>query len=114
MATLVNSDANVLGELTPTVNTLTASDVLTFDPKKLQLLELNNPTAGSLTVLIDGAGGTTVPVDGVGSVSVAAGLSIVLAAGATKAVRLSSIRQYLQGVVTLTGAAGVLATIYNL
>lgn len=113
MAALTNSTA-VAGAFTPTENTLTSSDTLTFDQTKKQLLLLRNPTGGSLTATIDGDGGTTVAVDGLGAVSVASGLGIAVPAGETRAVVLSSIRHYLSGTVTVTGASGMKAIIINL
>lgn len=114
MATLTNLDATASGFFAATPQTLTSADVLTFEANKKQLLVLNNVTAGSLTVTIDGADGTTVSVPGLGSVNVAAGLAVTLAAGEVKAVILSSIRHYLQGVVAVTGGTGIKATIFNL
>jgi len=114
MATLTNIDATVTGVFAATPQTLTAADVLVYEPTKKQLLHLNNVTAGALTVVIDGADGTTVAVPGLGSVSVAAGLSITLAAGEVKAVILTTIRHYLQGVVAITGGTGIKAMIFNL
>ena len=114
MGTLTNIDATTAGVFSATPQTLTSADVLVYEKNKLQLLVLNNVTAGSLTVNIDGADGTTVSAPGIGSVSVAGGLSIVLAAGEVKAVVLTTIRSYLQGVVAITGGTGIKATIFNL
>lgn len=94
--------------------TLTASDTITIAPGKEQLLVLRNGTAGSLTATIDGADGTTASIPGLGSVSVAAGYPIVVAAGASKAVRLASISLYCQGVVSITGATGMKATLFDI
>lgn len=114
MATLPNLDAATQGVFSATPQTLTSADILVFEPTKKQMLHLNNVTAGSLTVTIDGADGTVVASPGIGMVSVAGGLSITLAAGEVKAVILSSIRHYLQGVVAVTGGTGIKATIFNL
>jgi hypothetical protein len=114
MATLTNLDATAAGFFAATPQTMTAADVLVFEQSKKQLLVLNNATAGSLTVVIDGADGTTVSVAGLGSVSVSGGLSVTLAAGEVKACILTSIRHYLQGVVAVTGGAGIKAQIFNI
>lgn len=95
------------------VTTLSSSDTLTYDPSKKQLLVLRNTTAGSLTLTIDGDAGTSVGVPGVGSVSVSSGVNVTVGAGASKSVMLSSISAYLQGVVTLTGASGMTAQLFN-
>ena len=114
MATLTNLDTSAAGFFAATPQTLTAADVLVYEPSKVQLLVLNNVTAGSLTVTIDGADGTTVAVKGLGSVNVSAGLAITLAAGEVKAVRLATISYCLQGVVAITGGTGIKAQIFNI
>lgn len=113
MAALTNTTVTN-GVFTPTTNTLTSSDTLTYDSGKKQLLVLRNTTGSSVNVTIDGNGGTTVAVDGIGSVDVSAGLVVAVPANATRAVLLPSIRHYLQGTVAVTGGVGVVADIYNL
>lgn len=98
---------------TSAITTLGSSDTLTYDSSKKQLLVLRNTTGGSLTLNIDGADGTTVSVPGVGTVNVSSGVNVTVAAGASKSVLLSSIRAYLQGVVTLSGASGMTAQLFN-
>ena len=98
--------------LTPTV--LGASDTLPYDGKKRQALILLNTTAGSLTATLDGADGTTVMIDGLGNPSVAAGLAIAVPAGELRMVILPTIRYYLQGPVTVAGAAGLKAVVIDL
>ena len=114
MAAIANINANVEGAFAAVISTLTASDTITYDRTKKQLAVFRNPTGGSLTVTIDGADGTTVPVSGVGNVSVASGLAIAVPAGESRAVVLSTIRHYLSGVVTMTGASGMTLQIFNL
>lgn len=113
MAALASIDATQKGAFTATKQTLTSADTLTVDAGKKQLLVLDNETGGSLTLTIDGASGTTVAVDGIGSIDVSAGLGIAVGAGASVAVVLSTIRYYCQGVVNLTGAAGLKARLFN-
>ncbi len=110
----IASIASAVGSFTANESTLTASDTITFNSAKLQLLVLRNATAGSLTATIDGDGGTTVTVPGVGVVNVAAGYGITIPAGETRAVVLSSISAYCQGTVTITGASGMKATVFDL
>jgi hypothetical protein len=87
--------------------TLTASDTITFNSAKVQILLVTNTTAGALTLLIDGDGGTTVNVAGIGAINVAAGKTIIVpATTGSKLITLSTISAYCQGVVTLTGAVG--------
>lgn len=114
MAILTNLDATASGYFAATPQTLTVADVLVYESTKKQLLVLNNVTAGSLTVTIDGADGATVSVPGLGTVSVSSGLAVTLAAGDVKAVVLTSIRHYLQGAVAITGGTGIKAQIFNI
>lgn len=114
MAAITSIDATQAGAFLASKTTLSADDTITFDATKKQLLVLDNTTGGSLTVTIDGDAGTTVSVAGLGSVSVAGGLAIAVAAGEQRAVVLSSISAYCQGVVHLLGAATLKATVFNL
>lgn len=114
MAAIASIDASQKGEFVAAITTLSADDTITFTPTKKQLLVLRNTTAGSLTVTIDGSTGTTVSVPGLGDVSVAAGLAIVLAAGVSKAVMLSTVSAYCSGVVHLTGAATCTAQLFDI
>ncbi len=102
------------GDFSAPLTTLGSSDTITFDSRKTQLLVLRNPTGGSLTLKIDGDGGTTVNVPGVGVVSVSGGFDIVVGAGLSRAVELSKISAYCQGVVTLSGASGMVVQLFNL
>lgn len=110
----IASIAPSAGAFTANESTLGSSDTITFNAKKLQLLVLRNPTGGSLTATIDGDGGSTVSVPGIGSVSVASGLGITVPAGESRAVLLSSISAYCQGVVTITGASGMKLSLFDI
>lgn len=114
MPAISSIEANVVGDFSAPLTTLTASDTITFAANRRQLLVVRNPTAGSLTLKIDGDGGTTVSVPGIGNVNVANGYDIVIGAGLSRAVILSSISAYCQGTVTLTGAATCVAQLFNL
>ena len=96
------------GPASATVTVLTASDTLVYKPKQSQVLVLRNDTGASKTVNIDGDTSTTISPSGYGgTISVAGGKDIVIADGATSFVRLSDIKAFLNGVVTVTGGTGV-------
>ncbi len=114
MAAIASINAGQVGAFSATPATLSASDTITFDSGKKQLAVFRNGTGGSLTAKIDGADGATVTVPGLGTVSVASGYDIVLAAGESKAVVLSTISAYCQGVVTISGASGASLQVFNL
>lgn len=112
MATVTPTSMQGNGARVVTHTTLTASDTFTYKPGTRQVLELDNITAGALTVNIDGAGGTTVPVAGIGSVDVSAGYSTgAIAAGAKVAIPLDSISAYLQGTIAMTGGTDIRAAL---
>lgn len=114
MALITAIDATQQGAFVATETTLTADDTIPYDAKKRQLLELRNPTGGSLTVTIDGDGGTTLAVPGLGApVSVTGGYSIAVPAGQSRAVVMSTVAAYCKGVVHLLGAAGLAAKLLN-
>lgn len=114
MAAIASIDLSAGGAIAAALTTLSASDTITFNPKRRQVLVLRNPTGGTLTLKIDGADGTTVNVPGIGPVSVAGGYDIELLTLTSKALILSTISKYCQGVVTLTGASGVIAQLFDL
>jgi len=114
MANLTNTSIKAGGVITPTENTLTASDVLTWDGNTAgAILVLRNPTGGALSPTITGSNASAaVPVAGYGTVSAAAGLAVgSIPAGASRVIPLDSRREYLQGVITITGGTGLVATI---
>lgn len=114
MAAIASIDASQNGVFTAAITVLSADDTITFNKNKKQLLILRNTTAGSLTAILDGSTGTTVSVPGLGVVDVSTGLSIVLAAGVSKAVVLSSVSAYCSGVVHITGAAACTVQLFDL
>ena len=114
MAAIASINANQAGSFAAPITTLSTSDTITFRPNKKQLLVARNPTGGSLTLKIDGDGGSTVNVPGVGVVNVAGGYDIVLAAGASAAVVLSTISAYCKGEVTLTGAENAVVQLFDI
>ncbi|MCT9812418.1 hypothetical protein N0K08_17380 [Acidovorax sp. Be4] len=114
MAAITSINAVQQGAFSAPVSTLTADDTITFTPARKQLLVLSNTTAGELTATLDGAAGTTVYAQGIGPVSVAAGLAIDVPAGECRAVVLGTVSAYCQGVVHLTGGAGIEAQLFDL
>lgn len=114
MAAITSIEGAVQGPFTATGTVLGADDTITYDAKRRQLLVLTNTTGGALTATVDGAAGTAVAVGGLGSVSVAAGLAIAVPAGQSRAVLLSTIAAYCQGVVHVTGGTGLTAQLINL
>lgn len=103
MAAITATSLTGSGARVVSVLTAGASDTITYQPGDVLLI--NNVTAGALTPLIDGAGGTTWPAPGIGNVSVSGGLTLSsIAAGAMVAIPLDTIKAYLQGVITITGA----------
>lgn len=110
MAAITPNTRNVTVPTTLTKFTLTASDTITYKSSVSQALYFFNTTAGSLTATIDGDGGTTISPKGLGgTVDVSTGKAIVVPAGALVLVDLQSISAYMQGAVTITGAAGLTA-----
>jgi hypothetical protein len=114
MAAIPSINAAQLGAFAAAITTLSADDTITIDAGKKQLLVLRNTTVGSLTCTVDGDGGTTVNLPGAPAISVSAGYDIVVGAGLSKAVVLSTINAYTQGVVHLKGAAGMDAQLFNI
>lgn len=114
MAAIASINAAQLGAFAAAITTLSADDTITFNAAKKQLLVLRNTTGGSLTVTVDGSAGTTMNFPGAPGISVAGGYAIVVGAGLSVAVVLSTISAYCQGVVHLTGASGLTAQLFDL
>ena len=104
------------GVVTTVVNTASASDTLTYVKGTNQLVEMDNTTAGLLTLVVKGtAPSATYSVPNTSTtIDLSAGLSVAVAAGAKKILNLDKISAYLEGtgVVTLSGAATLKITVY--
>lgn len=114
MPALTSTSLRAGGIITPTENTLTASDTFTWDSSVAgAILVLRNGTGGSLSPTITGStASAAIPVKGYGAVSAAAGLAVgAIAAGATRIIPLDSRREFLQGTITITGGTGITATL---
>jgi hypothetical protein len=110
MPLLTNTSLRAGGIITPTDNTMTASDTIAWDQNIAgALLVLRNPTGGALSPSIAGSNSTTVPVAGVGSVSVNPLAVGSIPAGQTRVIPLDSRREFLQGTITITGGTGIIA-----
>lgn len=112
MATIPSTSAVVSAPTAVARITLGASDTLTYAAGSRQMLILDNTTAGSISVTIDGAGSVPVPIPGAGQTfDTSAGLVIAVPANSMKIVPLDAIRAFLGGVVAVTGGTGLLAGI---
>lgn len=111
MPAIVSTSMQGVGVRASTRTTLGGSgNTFTYAPGSF--LVLHNPTAGSLTPVIDGDGGTTVDVQGLGTVSVTGGYSAgAIAAGSQVLIPLDSIALYLRGTVDITSGTGLVASI---
>jgi len=115
MATIAATSMGGSGARAVTQTTLTGTaDTFTYNPTAGQILILFNDTAGSLSPVIDGNGATTIAVAGVGSVDVSTGYAVgSIAAGATKAIPLDTIKAYLAGTIAITSGTGLVASLLS-
>lgn len=113
MATIVATDVNYSGVKAVTETTLTGTlDTFTYRSGVNQTLVFRNATAGALTPVIDGAGATTIAITGVGTIDLSAGFAVgSIAAGAVKSIRTDSIKEYLAGVIAITGGTGLVCSL---
>lgn len=111
MATIGIFTGGINTPATVTETALTGTDTFTYDSSGT--LVIRNSTGASVTVALTGSTATTTKlVDGGGTVPLASGVSIAVAAGAIKSIKLGSIRDFLTGTIAVTGgAAGVFAYI---
>lgn len=94
--------------------TLGASDTFTFQSGTHQVLILRNPTGGAISPVIDGDDGGIVQLEGYGRRNVVAGYPpFSIAAGAVKVLPLDTMSAALQGVITITSGAGLVAILLN-
>ena len=115
MAAIPSTSVNSTPPGQRTLNELTlgASDTLAYDPGKPgSLLILRNPTGGALSPTITGStASASIPIPKYGVVSAAAGLAVgSIPAGAARVIPLDSVSLYLDGVITITGGAGLVAS----
>lgn len=108
MATIAVTDMTGAGVATITYTTATASDTFTYQSGRRQILIIKNDSGGPLTPNIDGDGATTKAVAGIGgTVDLTGGYDFAsIADGASVAIDLDEIRDYLSGTIAMTGADG--------
>jgi hypothetical protein len=113
MAAITASNIEGVGWKAVTVTTLGASDTLTYDSGKDQILFLYNDTAGALTPLIDGsAASAAIPVPGFTPVSATGGItSASVAAGGACAMVLKANSAVMAGTIAITGGTGMIAVL---
>jgi hypothetical protein len=116
MAAIASIDASTpVGHFAAALTTLTASDTITIRTNKKQLLVLRNPTGGTLTLNIDGDGASAAyPVPGAAVIDLTGGYSIAVGTLVSRAIMLGTISGYTKGVVTLTGASGMIAQLFDI
>jgi len=110
MAALTIASLAGTGARNSAPNTLTASDTFTY--QRGDILILRNATAGTLIPNLKGDAAVSWPAPGLLPINTSAGRGFSLAAGAVRVVVLDVMQNFLEGTtVTITGAAGVIATI---
>lgn len=115
MAAIASIDASALGHFAAALTTLSASDTITIRAGKKQLLVLRNPTGGTLTLKIDGDGASAAyPVPGAAAIDLTGGYDIAVGTLVSRAVMLNTISAYTVGTVTLTGASGMIAQLFDI
>lgn len=99
-----NTPGAQVGEFLVTRTLTTGADTLEYKQSVKQVLYIHNESASPAAIVVDGDTVTTVNLPGQGALTNnAAGYTINVAAGAVRAVELSKIRNYLKGVVNVTG-----------
>lgn len=109
---------NTLGATNLTRTTLSASDTLAYAKGQDMQLVLANNTAGALTATLVGSTAVaTYVVPGTGGALLtpapSAGKAILVGANSTVEVSLDDLDLYLRGSITVTGGAGLIATVVS-
>ena len=88
------------------------TDTLVVNSTRNPILCLRNPTGGALSPTIVGSTATTISVAGIAPVNVSTGYAVgSIAAGAVVSIPLNTISGYLSGIISVTGGAGLVATL---
>lgn len=111
MAEISKTSLSGSGSREMLVTTLGVSDTFSY-ASSVEVMIIDNVTAGALTPNLDGADSTTVPVSGYGAIDVSGGYDVPSIPPGEKAViPLNTISAYLKGVVTVTGGDGAKVSI---
>jgi hypothetical protein len=80
------------------------------------LLILENPTGGAISPIITGDGATTAFCQGVGVIDLTSGTDVFgsISAGTTKVLRAGVKKDYLKGVIDISGGTGLIASYLEL
>lgn len=106
MPAITASNCSGSGAKAVTTTTLNGTDSFTYVAGSI--LIFNNPTGSPITPVIDGDGASTVSVAGVGSVDISGGYDCgSIAAGASKAIALDTIKSYLAGTIAINSGSGL-------
>lgn len=108
MGTIAVTNMSGAGQATVTYTTATASDTFTYQAGRRQIMIIKNDSGGALTPNIDGDGATTKSVPGLGgAIDTSGGFDFTsIANGASVAIDLDEISEYLKGTIAMTGADG--------
>lgn len=99
-----NTPGAQVGQFLVTRTLTTGADTLEYKASVKQVLYIQNESASPANITIDGDTVTTVNLPGQGALTDnSAGYVIAVAAGATRAVELVKIKNFLKGVVNVTG-----------
>ena len=110
MAAIPISNATGSGAKLLSVAVLTASDTVTFAPG--DIINIRNTTAGALTLTMIGADNAVQGVPGLGNIATSGGLSTgSIAASTSVQIMFDTVKHYLQGLVTITGGAGMILSV---
>lgn len=110
MATIVQTLMRGLGQRAVTETTLGASNTFTYAAGNGQTLILRNPTGAGIASVIDGADATSRSVSGIGAIDLSGGYNVgTIPAGGAVAIPLDTIKDYLVGSISVTGAGLVAA-----
>lgn len=116
MATILPTSLQGSGARAVVQTVLTGTDdTFTYVESANPVLVLFNDTGGALTPIIDGASApSALPIPGAGTVDLTGGYAVgSIAAGASRAIPLVTIREFLRGTIEITGGTGLIATLYH-
>lgn len=113
MAALTQTSKSGPNSRVANVNTLTASDTITYAQGQGQEIFFHNPTGGSITAVITGSAAVTGYPPGGGQLNYATGLNVIVPAGASRIVVCDNVQGFLQGNITITGGTGLMCWVWT-